>query len=47
MKATLLLIIVLTGLGFAQDVKAKNNRTNPQILNFILDFQREADHRSC
>jgi hypothetical protein len=41
MKAKLLLIVVLTGVGFKQDVKPKTNRTNPQILNFILDFQEQ------
>ena len=39
MKAKLLLIIVLTCVGFAQHVEAKPNRTNTQILSFILDFQ--------
>ena len=41
MKAKLLLIILLTSVGFAQDVKANQNRTNTQILNFILDFQEK------
>ena len=41
MKAKLLLIFVLTGVGFAQYVKAKPNRTNTHILSFILDFQQK------
>jgi hypothetical protein len=41
MKAKLLLVFVLTGVVFAQDVKPKPNRTNTQILSFILDFQQK------
>lgn len=41
MRTKLLVVIVLTGVGFAQDIKAKPNRTNTQILSFILDFQQK------
>jgi hypothetical protein len=41
MKTKLLVVIVLTGVCVAQNVKAKPNRTNTQILNFILDFQEK------
>jgi hypothetical protein len=41
MKTKLLVAIVLTGVCFAQTSKAKTNRTNTQILNFILDFQEK------
>jgi hypothetical protein len=40
MKAKLLLIFVLTGVGFVQDVNTKPNRTNTHILSFILDFKK-------
>jgi DinB superfamily len=39
MKTKLLLLIVLAGACFAQ--KARPNRTNTQILDFILDFQEK------
>jgi hypothetical protein len=41
MKTKLLLIIVLTGVCFAHSPKAKPNRTNAQILDFLLDFQEK------
>ncbi len=41
MKTKLLVIILLTGVCFAQNVKTKPNRSNTQILNFILDFQEK------
>lgn len=39
MKTKFLLVIVLTGVCFAQTLKPKPNRTNTQILDFILDLQ--------
>jgi hypothetical protein len=39
MKTRLLLIIVLTGVCFAQISNGKPNRTNTQILDFILGYQ--------
>ena len=41
MKTKLLLIIVLMGICHAQTSKPKPNRTNAQILDFILDFQEK------
>lgn len=41
MKTKLLLIILLTGVCLAQNVKAKPNRSNAQILDFLLDFQEK------
>lgn len=41
MKAKLLVVIVLAGVCFAQNVKPKPNRTNTQILDFILNFQEK------
>jgi hypothetical protein len=39
MKTKSLLIIVLAGVCLAQTVKPKPNRSNAQILDFILNFQ--------
>lgn len=41
MKTKLLLLMVVTGVCFAQTSKTKPNPTNTQILNFILDFQEK------
>ena len=41
MKTKLLLVITLTGVCFAQTLKAKPSRTNTEILDFILDFQEK------
>lgn len=41
MKTKLLLVMLLTGVGFGQTLEAKPNRTNTQILDFILDFQEK------
>jgi hypothetical protein len=41
MKTTLLLIIVLTGVCFAQTANRKPNRTNTQILDFVVSFQEK------
>lgn len=41
MKTKLLLLMVLTGACFAQPQEAKPNRTNTQILDFILNFQEQ------
>jgi len=41
MKTKMLFVLVLTSVCFAQTSKAKSNRTNTQILDFILDFQEK------
>ena len=41
MKTKFLLLMVLTGACFAQPQEAKPNRTNTQILDFILNFQEQ------
>jgi hypothetical protein len=41
MKTKLLLCVVLTAVCSGHTSKAKPNRTNTQILNFILDFQEK------